>query len=267
MTRATGWYRWDCAARASTRASTSLRTLRMQPPLAAVAKGPKTSAGEHGCGRAAPRPPLLGRAEEQPSSAAPAAASKTRTQAGTVQRAASGGCVRKVKRKIEARVEVRFDMRWQCRRVARDMTEVPPAAPRRQRAVRAARCVTRAPAPGTSAVEQRRTRAEPAQKASGGDDARRTTGWPARPFFVNYPHPPERQTSRGRNRSYSAAGAVLSLIEPSGSLDRGAFSAHEARVCWQKEARDQRDAAAAKSAAPGESRSALLRRQHSRARH
>ena len=42
-----------------------------------------------------------------------------------------------VKRKIEVRVEVRFDMRWQCRRVARVMTEVPPAAPRRQRAVRA----------------------------------------------------------------------------------------------------------------------------------
>ena len=121
-----------------------------------AAKGPKTSAGEHCCGRAAPRPPLLGRAEEQPSSAAPAAASKTRTQAGTVQRVASGGCVRKVKRKIEARVEVRFDMRWQCRRVARVMTEVPPAAPRRQRAVRAARHVTRPPTPGTSAAEQRR---------------------------------------------------------------------------------------------------------------
>ena len=105
------------------------------------------------------------------------------------------------------------------------MTELPPAAPRRQRAVWAARRVTRPPAPGTSAVEQRRSRAEPAHKASGGDDARHTTGWPARPFFVNYPHPPERQTSSGRNRSYSAAGAVLSLIEPSGSLDRAAFSA------------------------------------------
>ena len=196
-----------------------------------AAKGRKTSAGEHCCGRAAPRPPLHGRAEEQPSSAAPAAASKTRTQAGTVQRAASGGCVRKVKRKIEARVEVRFDMRWQCRRVARTMLELPPAAPRRQRAVRAARRVTRPPAPGTSAVEQRRTRAEPAHKASGGDDARHTTGWPARPFFVNYPHPPERQTSRGHNRSYSAAGAVLSLIGPSGSLDRGPLRQFMTRVC------------------------------------
>ena len=174
-----------------------------------AAKGPKTSAGEHGCGRAAPRPPLLGRAEEQPSSAAPAAASKTRTQAGTVQRAASGGCVRKVKRKIEARVEARAAISHLYHPVARVMTEVPPAAPRRQRAVRAACRVTRAPAAGTSAVEQRRTRAEPAHKASGGDDARHTTGWPARPFFVNYPHPPERQTSSGRNRSYSAAGAVL----------------------------------------------------------
>ena len=178
-----------------------------------AAKGPKTSAGEHCCGRAAPRPPLLGRAEEQPSSAAPAAASKTRTQAGTVQRAASGGCVRKVKRKIEARVEARAARSHLYHPVARVMTEVPPAAPRRQRAVRPARRVTRPPAPGTSAVEQRRTRAEPAHKASGGDDARHTTGWPARPFFVNYPHPPERQTSSGRNRSYSAAGAVLSLIE------------------------------------------------------
>ena len=43
-----------------------------------------------------------------------------------------------IRRKIEARVEVRFDMRWQCRRVARTMLELPPAAPRRQRAVRAA---------------------------------------------------------------------------------------------------------------------------------
>ena len=59
-----------------------------------------------------------------------------------------------IRRKIEARVEVRFDMRWQCRRVARVMTEVPPAAPRRQRAVWAARRVTRPPAPGTSAAEQ-----------------------------------------------------------------------------------------------------------------
>ena len=196
-----------------------------------AAKGPKTSVGEHGCGRAAPRPPLLGRAEEQPSSAAPAAASKTRTQAGTVQRVASGGCVRKVKRKIEARVEVRFDMRWQCRRVARVMTEVPPAAPRRQRAVRAAWCVTRPPAPGTSAVEQRRSRAEPAHKASGGGDAHHTGGWPARPFFINYPHPPERQASSGRNRSYSAAGAVLSLTNPAASLDRAAFSKRMARLC------------------------------------
>ena len=198
-----------------------------------AAKGPKTSAGEHCCGRAAPRPPLLGRAEEQPSSAAPAAASKTRTQAGTVQRAASGGCVRKVKRKIEARVEARAARSHLYHPVARVMTEVPPAAPRRQRAVRPARRVTRPPAPGTSAVEQRRTRAEPAHKASGGDDARHTTGWPARPFFVNYPHPPERQTSSGRNRSYSAAGAVLSLIESSGSLDRAALVsyAREAFFC------------------------------------
>ena len=193
-----------------------------------AAKGPKTSAGEHGCGRAAPRPPLLGRAEEQPSSAAPAAASKTRTQAGTVQRAASGGCVRKVKRKVEARVEARAAISHLYRPVARTMLELPPAAPRRQRAVRAARRVTRVPAAGTSAAEQRRKRAEPAHKASGGDDARHTTGWPARPFFVNYPHPPERQTSRGRNRSYSATGAVLSLIESSGSLDHAALPA---RVC------------------------------------
>ena len=196
-----------------------------------VAKGPKTSAGEHGCGRAAPRPPLLGRAEEQPSSAAPAAASKTRTQAGKIQRAASGGCMRKVQREVEARVEARAAQSHLYQPVARVMTEVPPAAPRRQWAVRAARCVTRAPAAGTSAVEQRRTRAEPAHKASGGDDARHTTGWPARPFFVNYPHPPERQTSSGRYRCYSAAGAVLSLTNPAASLDRAAFSKRMARLC------------------------------------
>ena len=133
-----------------------------------------------------------------------------------------------IRRKIEARVEVRFDMRWQCRRVARTMLELPPAAPRRQRAVRAARRVTRVPAAGTSAAEQRRRRAEPAHKASGGGDARHTAGWPARPFFINYPRPPERQTSSGRYRSYSAAGAVLSLIGPSEKLDRGASFA---RVC------------------------------------
>ena len=126
-----------------------------------------------------------------------------------------------IRRKIEARVEARAARSHLYHPVARTMLELPPAAPRRQRAVRAACRVTRAPAAGTSAVEQRRTRAEPAQKASGGDDARHTTGWPARPFFVNYPHPPERQTSSGHNRSYSAAGAVLSLIGPSGSLDRG----------------------------------------------
>ena len=127
-----------------------------------------------------------------------------------------------IRRKIEARVEARAARSHLYHPVARTMLELPPAAPRRQRAVRAARHVTRPPASGTSAAEQRRTRAEPAHKASGGDDARHTTGWPARPFFVNYPHPPERQTSSGRNRSYSAAGAVLSLIEPSGSLDRAA---------------------------------------------
>ena len=59
-------------------------------------------------------------------------------------------------------------------------------------------------------------------QASGGGDARHTAGWPARPFFINYPRPPERQTSSGRYRSYSAAGAVLSLVGPSEKLDRGA---------------------------------------------
>ena len=127
-----------------------------------------------------------------------------------------------IRRKIEARVEARAPISHLYRPVARTTLELPPAAPRRQRAVWAARRVTRVPAVGTSAAEQRRRRAEPAHKASGGDDARHTTGWPARPFFVNYPHPPERQTSSGRYRSYSAAGAVLSLIEPSGSLDRAA---------------------------------------------
>ena len=64
-----------------------------------AAKGRKTSAGEHCCGRAAPRPPLHGRAEEQPSSAAPAAASKTRTQAGTVQRVATAAACAKSREK------------------------------------------------------------------------------------------------------------------------------------------------------------------------
>ena len=135
-----------------------------------------------------------------------------------------------IRRKIEARVEARAARSHLYHPVARTTLELPPAAPRRQRAVRAARRVTRVPAAGTSAAEQRRKRAEPAHKASGGRGARHTTGWPARPFFINYPRPPERRTSSGRNRSYSAAGAVLSLIEPSGSLDRGAFSAHEARL-------------------------------------
>ena len=138
-----------------------------------------------------------------------------------------------IRRKIEARVEARAARSHLYHPVARVMTEVPPAAPRRQRAVRAARCVARPPTAGTSAVEQRRSRAEPAHKASGGGGARHTTGWPARPFSVNFPHLPERQTSSGRNRSYSAAGAVLSLIESSGSLDRAAFSKRMARLCFK----------------------------------
>ena len=114
-----------------------------------------------------------------------------------------------IRRKIEARVEVRFDMRWQCRRVARTMLELPPAAPRRQRAVRAARRVTRVRAVGTSAAEQRRRRAEPAHKASGGGDARHTAGWPARPFFTNFLRPSEWQTPSGRNRSSVARWPTL----------------------------------------------------------
>ena len=133
-----------------------------------------------------------------------------------------------IRRKIEARVEAGAPNSHLYRPVARTILELPPAAPRRQRAVWAARRVTRPPTPGTSAAEQRRRRAEPAHKASGGGGARHTAGWPARPFFINYPRPPERQTSSGRNRSYSAAGAVLSLIEPSGSLARPALAA---RVC------------------------------------
>ena len=136
-----------------------------------------------------------------------------------------------IRRKIEARVEAGAPNSHLYRPVARTILELPPAAPRRQRAVRAARRVTRPPAAGTSAAEQRRRRAEPAHKASGGGGARHTAGWPARPFFINYPRPPERQTSSGRYRSYSAAGAVLSLIGPSGFLDRGAFSARMARLC------------------------------------
>ena len=136
-----------------------------------------------------------------------------------------------IRRKIEARVEARAAISHLYRPVARTMLELPPAAPRRQRVMRAAHRVTRVPAAGTSAAEQRRKRAEPAHKASGGRDARHTAGWTARPFFINYPRPPERQTSSGRYRSYSAAGAVLSFIEPSGLLDRAASFA---RVCtWR----------------------------------
>ena len=68
-----------------------------------------------------------------------------------------------IRRKIEARVEARAARSHLYHPVARVMTEVPPAAPRRQRAVWAARRVTRPPAPGTSAAEQRRK--EPSRPA------------------------------------------------------------------------------------------------------
>ena len=61
-----------------------------------------------------------------------------------------------IRRKIEARVEARAARSHLYHPVARVMTEVPPAAPRRQRAVWAARRVTRPPALGTAAAEQRR---------------------------------------------------------------------------------------------------------------
>ena len=69
-----------------------------------------------------------------------------------------------IRRKIEARVEAGAPNSHLYRPVARTILELPPTAPRRQRAVRAARRVTRVPAAGTSAAEQRRRRAEPAHR-------------------------------------------------------------------------------------------------------